>query len=736
MLRLENFPFMPNLILEVGTEEMPAGAIASALEQLKNTVERGLKEARLGAENVIVHGTPRRLLFYATGVPARQSDEAREVRGPAAAVAFDTEGKPTNAAIGFARKQGVPVESLRRIETPQGDYVQAHITDLGKPAVEVLGTIFADAVRSLFFPKMMRWGTGGLRFVRPIRWLLGLLDSEVVPYEIGGIVSGRESRGHRFLAPDIFPVPHADALWERLRAASVLYDAEERRNAIREQADVLAAQHGGRIPWDEGLLDENTYLVEYPTAFVGTFDAAYLELPRPVLVTAMKKHQKFFPVEDANGQLLPLFVAIRNGGDEGLDLVRDGNERILTARFSDARFFFEQDRASSLDAMSEQLSRLVFQEKLGTLSEKSRRLVELVGALADGLSLDTEERPQAVRAAQLAKADLTSHMVIELPALQGIMGREYARAAGEPAAVADAIAAHYLPRSANDTLPEGRIGTLLAVADRLDTLVGYVGLGILPSGSSDPYGLRRAAQGVVQMLAREADFLPLVEMEVMAAAAYERVNGLEFPLDPLCSDLGGLFNQRMEALLQERGVRYDLIDATLSGGTIYSTLVYAVIKRGETLQKLADAPDFVPTVQAAARVANILRSAERGDSLAPMPGKEGIHGKAVRAVERAVSVLESVSRQIVPELLTHESERHLYETATMLLPEVARRASEYDFEALYHTLGRLHTPVNQFFDSVMVMVEDDRLRTNRIALLTFVDALYKTLADFTRVVLA
>jgi glycyl-tRNA synthetase beta chain len=722
---------MPDLILEVGTEEMPAGAIENALAQLKTSVKKGLEEARLSASTVEVYGTPRRLIVRAFGVPAQQADQQREVKGPAKSAAYDASGNPTGAAIGFAKKQGIDVQALEIVSTPQGDYVLARVNDIGKPATEVLGPLFAEAVKGLYFPKMMRWGTGAIRFVRPVRWILCLLDTDVVPMEFGGVESGRKSRGHRFLAPDEFVVGNAGELLDKLRAAYVLTNPEERRANIRRQADALAKQAGGSIPWDEGLLDENTWLVEYPTALLGSFAEEYLSLPRPVLVTAMKKHQRFFPVEGPDGMLLPHFIAVRNGGDAHLDIVRDGDERVLTARFSDASYFYKQDQNVSLDDMAVQLDRLIFQEKLGTIAQKRERLILLVGALADSLGLSAQEKQSAIRAAALCKADLVSHMVIELPSLQGVMGREYALAAGEDAAVADAIAQHYLPRSASDSIPASRLGALLALADRLDTLVGYVGVGILPSGSSDPYGLRRAAQGVVQLLASDKDAPSLVEMQVQAANGYAQVNGLDFPLEQLRSDLSVLFNQRLTATLEEKGVRYDLIDAALSGGAPYSGVVYGTILRGQTLQYISDEAEFIPTVQAAARVANILRSQDIGPS-----EQETLQGSGNSAVERALSAFEDHMRKINLNMLEDGTERALCDAAHQRIPDVARLAAGFDYSALFGELTKLNPAVNQFFDDVMVMVEDEAVRKNRLSLLAFVDSLYKTLADFTKVVVA
>jgi glycyl-tRNA synthetase beta chain len=727
---------MPDLIFEVGTEEMPANAVAGALEQLRASVQKGLADARLASAEVTVWGTPRRLIVSAKGIPERQPDQEREAKGPARSAAYDQDGKPTGAAIGFARKQGISVEQLETVSTPQGEYVLARVTDAGRTAAEVLGPILADSVKALTFPKMMRWGTVPMRFVRPIRWILCLLDSEVVPLEIAGVSTAKKTRGHRFLAPDEFEVSRPDELISRLREAFVLVDPEERRQAIIHAGNEHAGKLGGSIPWDDALIDENTWLVEWPTALIGGFDAQYLDLPRPVLVTAMKKHQRFFPVEDANGNLLPHFLSIRNGGTEHLDVVREGNERVLTARFADASYFFEQDRHTSLDDMAKQLDRLIFQEKLGTIAQKRERLALLAAGISQSYGLSPEQAQSLARAASVCKADLVSRMVIELPALQGVMGREYALASGESPEIADAIAEHYRPRSASDEVPASLLGRLLALADRLDTLVGYVGIGILPSGSSDPYGLRRAAQGVIQILADDDNGPSLVELEVMAARGYAQVNGLDFPLDPLCNDLATLFEQRLSSYLEDRGIPYDLVDAALSGGSAYHAVVRSAVRRAETLKSLAGDPSFVPTVQAAARVANILRSGDAKSLDANVPGKEGIHGGSSRSVERALSTLEDSCRRIDPNILADEAEKTLYSAAHALVPEVARPAAEYDYAQVYRKLQGLNPVVDRFFDDVMVMVPDAALRQNRLALLSFVDCLYKILADFTKVVVA
>ncbi|MCS7309678.1 MAG: glycine--tRNA ligase subunit beta, partial [Armatimonadetes bacterium] len=498
---------MADLLLEIGTEELPAGVVEDALAQLQQAVTHRLQEARIDFGEVQTFGTPRRLILLLHDVAPSQTDVIREVRGPAANVAFDAQGNPTPAALGFARKQGVDVSELEVVHTPQGDYVMAKVFERGKSTVEVAAQVFPEVIRSLTFPKMMRWGSGNLRFCRPIRWLLALYGGEVVSFDLDGIRSGNRSRGHRFLAPEEFEVHTPEELFQQLEARYVLYDHRRRRQSIREQAERLAEQVGGCILWDDALLDEVTHLVEYPTALLGRFDPQFLSLPEPILVTAMKKHQRFFAVTDAQGKLLPYFVAVRNGDDRHLDIVREGNERVLTARFNDAHFFYERDRQQPLEAFVGDLGRIVFQEKLGTMADKTVRLRRMAMELAEQAGV---EPALADRAAFLCKADLATEVVMELPALQGVMGREYALLSGEPQAVAQAIAEHYQPRFAGDALPESALGRLLAVCDRVDTLAGYVGaLEIVPTGSGDPFGLRRAAQGVVQILATVEEMPPL-----------------------------------------------------------------------------------------------------------------------------------------------------------------------------------------------------------------------------------
>ena len=694
---------MANLILEVGVEEMPANAVSSALEQLKHSVARGLERCRLGDRDVKVLGTPRRLILQASAIPEQQPDQVREVKGPPVSVAFNSEGHPTSAGIGFAKKQGVDVRSLQKVTTPQGEYVVANVLDRGKPAEEALGGMLEEAVKALFFPKMMRWGDNSIRFVRPLRWIVAMLDDTIVPMEINGVRSSNQSRGHRFLSPEPFFVDHADSLVPMLEKNGVICDPQVRMADIIRQAKQLAMESGGVALLDEELLDENNWLVEKPTALLGNFQSEFLDLPRPVLVTAMKKHQRFFPVEDSNGHLLPLFISIRNGGDKGLDIVRAGNERVLTSRFSDARYFYNQDMQENLENMVPRLSRLVFQEKLGTLFEKRARLMELTKSVAEKLNFPVSMIEYAIRAASLAKADLVSHMVVELPSLQGVIGREYAIKDDEDISVADAIYQHYLPRYAGDKLPDTPLGRLIAVCDRIDTLVGYLGLEIVPTGSSDPFGLRRAAQGVTQILIEEIDYPSLDVLTEFAVNAYKNINGLVFDKCKLSENMHALFNQRMETLLEDTGIRYDVVNAALNGGTP-SEPIGAVWKRTGVLQNLIGDSDFTSVLQTAVRTSNILKSAKMAGA------------------------------KVNSELFEEACEGELLDATHLVAAEIQEQIDGWNFQDIYVSLKKLTEPVNHFFDGVLVMSDNESVRRNRIALLKIVQDLYLHLADFTRIV--
>jgi glycyl-tRNA synthetase beta chain len=695
------------LLLEIGCEEIPAAFMRGALEQLQERLAALLSELRLEHGALRTLGTPRRLIAFVADVARQQTPEERIVRGPAKRACFDAQGNPTQALIGFARSRGVEPHQVQFQETPQGEYAFIHEYDPGQPAVQALAEALPKMILSMTFPKMLRWGHRKMRFARPLRWIVAMLGHEVIPFELEGIPSGSHSRGHRFLAPEPFAVESPERFLEQLRAVHVIADPEERARIIVDGASRLAHSIGAHAVIEPDLLEENVFLVEQPHLLLGGFPETFLRLPAPVLVSAMKKHEKFFPVVDSTGALLPRFISVYNNGDP--DKVREGNEWVLVARFNDAAFFFEEDRKQPLEAFVPALGRILYQQKLGTLLDKVHRLETLMERLAHALDWDADTRALAQRAALLCKADLATQMVMEFPDLQGVIGAEYAHMSREAARVVQAIREHYMPRHAGDPIPESALGRALAVLDRIDALVGYVGLGYLPKGSSDPFGLRRAAAGVVEILQHEPDYPTLAELVQRAHDVYREQRAPLKPLIAVQADLRTLFYSRIEALLEEQGVRYDLVRATLGAG--WDDSVYGFMQRARLLQQHADTPEFLPLVQTATRPANILAAAEKK------------HLKAVASLDHVDATL-----------FEHETERALYEALTQMTPRFEGLYYKHDYEAIYQELLALSPAVNALFDGVMVMTDDAPRRQNRLNLLACAHRLYLALADFTQVV--
>ena len=684
-------------LLEVGVEELPSGAVAPAVAQLKDALLARLGEARLAPASpdaVQTFATPRRLSLLIPDLPAQQPDAQFEVRGPNIKAAFDANNAPTKAAQGFAAKNGVPVESLVVV----GEYVTATRHEAGKPTGDVLAQIIPDVLKTLTFPKFMRWGTGTYRFGRPLRRLVALLGADIVPFEVEGVSSGRETVGHRFLshAPVQIsqPADYADAL----RAAFVEPDPAVRRERIIEGSQKLAQAVGGTAVLPDALVDENTYLTEWVTGVLGNFESDYLSLPRPVLETAMKKHQRFFPVEGADGNLLPHFIAIRSGSDAHLPTVQAGYEAVLGSRFNDARFFFDHDKASSLFDKTPKTERIVFQEKLGTLFDKTKRIAAIMEQTH--LTGWTHDAVHARRAVELSKTDLATEIVAELPALQGVMGREFARMDNEPEAVAVALFEQYLPRTAGDELPHGRIGTALSLADRVDTLVGYLTfVGTEPKGSSDPFGLKRAASAIVDILARDRSLPNLSVLLGATQAAYE-AQGLQKAAKP--GDLQSLFAARLHGVLEERGIRYDLIDALLAAPW---DNIASVIKRGDVLGAMLIGAEEIAVVQTATRIRNILKN-----------------------VKEPIADAPNIAHLTAPE------ERTVHAFLQTVVPQVERDLANGEYTDALDTLAALANPVSRLFDHVMIMADDLDVRASRLALLARADRLFLKLADFSQLV--
>jgi len=682
------------LLFELGTEELPPSDLAAVLGALDDGARRMLEEARLGFAGLRVHSTPRRLALFVDGLQPEQTTVTVTVTGPPKKAAFDADGKPTRAAEGFARAQGVAVGSLITVATERGDYLAAQREERGRPAGEVLPEPLAGLMLSLPFSKQMRWGDGDVRFIRPIRWVLALLDTKVLPVTVAGIAAGPMTFGHRFVAPAPIEITEPSAYLSALERGFVIADVEQRRALVRREVESAAAKTGQRAVIDEATLATVVHLVEYPAAVVGTFSEKYLDLPREVVETPIRRHQKCFTVESLDGRLAPTFVAVSNMPGADPAEIRRGNERVIRARLADADFYFREDLKVSPEHRVDQLRGMVFQERLGTLFEKTERLVALTERL--GAGLPAAERQALVRAARLAKSDLASGMVREFPELQGVIGEEYALRAGESPAVARAIREHYLPRAADDRLPATSVGALLSIADKADTIVGCIGIGLMPTGSQDPYALRRQAQGIVQILLG----MPL---RLSLSALVEEARRLLAPKLTEAEDVTrgrvlDFFRARLTTLLTARGVRPDVAEAVLAAGFDQPALA---LKRAEALTALMTQPGWEPLVITFKRTINILPS------------------RAVGAVNLARFV--------------NEAERALHAATTECAPRVRLAIETEDYAAALGELASLRPVVDRFFDAVMVMDKDPALQENRLALLRAIAEMLLSVADLRKI---
>jgi glycyl-tRNA synthetase len=681
------------LLLEIGTEELPAGDLDNALAQLRELVPSRMQEARLDYDGLRVLGTPRRLAVLVEGLAPHQRAVEEMVKGPPVRVAFDAAGRPTKAAQGFARKQGVRVDELTVQETESGEYVVATRREEGQLTTQVLTTLLPDLIASLRFQKSMRWNESGVAFSRPIRWLVALLGDAAIPFEYAGIWSGRTSRGPWPEGAPAFEVSQADDYASLLDEHKIVADPEVRRALIVEQAAGLAESVGGRIPDDPTLLDEVTNLVEQPTPLLGQFEETYLRLPSDVLVAVMKKHQRYFPVVDEDGRLLPYFVAVRNGGDGHLDSVRHGNEEVIRARFADADYFYREDTKKRLEEFLPRLATLTFQEQLGSMLDKTHRLEQLVIHLARMLDLSDEETEIARRAAHLCKADLATQMVVEFTNLQGVMGREYGQKSGDDPAVARAIFEHYLPRFAGDVPPQSQPGLVVGLANRLDSLAGLFAVGLTPTGSADPYHLRRDALGLVQnLLAHE---LPFSIQEGLAAAA--RLLPVEVSENAV-SAARDFVVERLRGSLREQGFRYDVVDGVLAARGDDPFRAHEAIA---ALSRWVAREDWSRVLDNYARCVRITRSFEEQFPLDPARFVQPAEEELYAAYQEARS-------RVTPEGTVDE-----FLTAFLPLVDV----------------------IDRFFareSGVLVMADDPALRENRLALLQHVAALADGIVDLSR----
>lgn len=677
------------LVLEIGTEELPHGDLQSALEQLRRRMPELLERERLGFESLSVEGTPRRLAVMVDGLAPGQADDVSEVKGPPARAAFDASGAPTKAAEGFARRYGLTVEALTTKEMDGGSYVVAEVRREGEPAAVVLSRLLPELLASIRFAQSMRWNDTGTAFSRPVRWVLALLGEDVVPFQFAGLASGRKTRLLRAARQSEAEVASAGAYRDIIAEAGIVLSVDERVALIADRSRELAASVGGTLVDDPELVAEVADLVESPTPVLGAYSEEYLMLPREVLTTVMRKHQRYFAVE-ADGRLLPYFVAVRNGGTDGEDVVRRGYEAVLRARFADASYFFREDLNQRLEAHLPRLGTLTFQEKLGSMLDKTQRLEALIPALGSLLALTEEEIPLAARAARLAKADLATNMVVEFTSLQGIMGGFYARRQGEDAAVAAAIAEHYSPRRAGDAGPSTRIGLAVGLADRMDSILGLLAVGMEPTGSADPYALRRAAAGLVQNLIQWRTRLDLRNALALVA---ERLPVSATP--EVLARAVEFITQRLRVHLQEQGLRYDVVDAILAerGHDPYWAVTSAA-----RLQEWVSRPDWMDLLNAYGRCRRIVRDLEADLELRP----DDLGAAAAQDLHEAY------------------------------LRHAADIGPGSGVDELLSTLQKLTPAITRFFDEVLVMADDASERRNRLALVQHISSLAKGIADLSR----
>ncbi|NLF79916.1 MAG: glycine--tRNA ligase subunit beta [Clostridia bacterium] len=698
-----------DLLWEIGVEEIPARFLPGAVDQMKQLSEEALAAAGLTYNRLNVYATPRRLALLAEGMADKALDREADVKGPAKSAAFDAAGQPTKALQGFCRSQGVNPDDLSEREQNGNIYLYARKKTVGKAAAELLPGLLPPIAEKLYFPKPMRWGYNTLRFARPVRWLVALFGDTVIDIEFGGVKAGRVSRGHRLLGSDRIEISRPADYQEALRRNFVIVDQDERRQLCRSQIAQVAAEFGGVAAEDEGLLTEITYLLEYPTALSGRFEEKYLAIPPELVTTPMVDQQRYFPVYDDKGGLLPRFITVRNGDSRYLDIVAEGNEKVLRARLADAEFFYNEDLKDKMDDKVEELSAVVFHEKLGSLRQKVERIIRLSESIAECLGYSKEEIALVKRAAFLAKADLGSRAVYEFPELQGVMGAYYASAAGEDEQAAQAIREHYQPRFAGDELPQSRAGIVVALADRLDSMTGFFSLDMIPSGSQDPYALRRAASGCAQIMARHnlplrlAGILPLAfELIAKDAAGIGREQSAERQ-----TDLIGFVNQRVETLLSDEGMAYDTINAVAASKAAAAGDVVGLIKRARALQQARRGADFPAMLEAMGRVGNILRSAS---------GEAGAAGE-VRA-----------------ELLADSAEQALWQQVQAMENQAKAALAAADYAAALAALNSLTPAINDFFTAVMVMDDNQELRRNRLALLQIIQQIAAEIGDLSKIV--
>ncbi len=686
---------MSDILIELGTEELPPKALLKLSKAFTEGVVDGLQKVGINATSVESFATPRRLAMLIKGVPLHQQDQVVEKRGPALQAAFDAQGNPSKAAQGFARSCGVEVADLAQKETDKGTWLYFEQKQPGKELKTLLPAIVNDSLTRLPIPKRMRWGDRADEFVRPVHWLVMMADDQTINATILGTDAGNQTRGHRFHAPEVLTISSATDYEALLQdKAYVLASFEKRREVIRQQLNETAKKLGGAVRMDEDLLDEVTALVEWPIAISGRFDDEFLSVPVEALVSTMQDHQKYFAVFDADNQLLPFFITISNIDSKKPELVSSGNERVIRPRFSDAKFFYEQDQKVTLSSRLQSLESVVFQKQLGTIGDKVIRIRSLAGYLAESLSADVSE---AERAAELCKCDLMTDMVGEFPKLQGIMGNYYARLDGESETVATAIEQHYWPRYSGDAVPSAIAGQCVAIADRVDTMLGIFAIGQKPSGVKDPFGLRRAALGVIRIIIENDLAVDIHALCLQAAAGLAD----KIDADAVVNEVVDYIFDRLKSYYLDQGIRVDVIDAVLS---CRPTLLTDLQKRIVAVTEFLKHDSAIALAAANKRISNILKKQENPSSI-----------------------------HINADLLQEAAEKNLYQTLSNLEKTAMAHFDQGEYLPGLTVLADLRPVVDQFFDEVMVMVDDEALKLNRLALLQSLANSFLRAADFSKI---
>ena len=675
-----------DLLFEIGAEEIPAGFMPNILGQLKQLAETKLNDAHLPFESIATYGTPRRLALIVKGLADTSAEISERHKGPSASIAYDADGNPTKAAIGFARGKGLDVADL----VVEDGYIYAETKTAGVPAKDIVTDMLPQLITGLNFPKSMHWGNLDAKFVRPVRWLVALLDEEVIPVEFATVKSGNVTRGHRFLGADEITIKNAASYVDTLKENFVMVDQDARRELISKQLHDMAASKNASIVWDDDLLEEINYLVEWPTALCGGFEESYLALPDAAIITPMKDHQRYFPLVGQDGKLLPMFLTVRNGSDHSIEVVQAGNERVLRARLDDAKFFFNEDRKKPLIDRQDGLTKIVFQEGLGNLADKTERLLTLGRVFSEECELHEDARVVLERATELAKTDLTTGMVTEFTELQGVMGKEYALLDGESPEVAEAIFEQYLPRFAGDVLPQTEAGKVLSIIDKIDNIVATFSRGLIPTGSQDPYALRRQTIGILNILLNSEWNISLRPIIV------ESMNLLNVPTDKQDELLGQVeefITLRLKNIFLDREVPHHVIDLLLSNNEL----------------SVADAEGLVKALLANRIDENV---------------------ELVQAFTRMYNLVKDVTYTGVDEsLLKEDAERALYEMATKASEASIDAWDKNDYDAVVAVPATLVPAINKFFEDVMVMDKDEAIKANRLQLVRLAYSVMAIIGD-------